>query len=236
MIELREFRVDFEGFSLGPLSIDVAAGERVALVGPNGAGKSTTLRAVSGLLSAGYRGSVRVDGREVSTVGPHIRWTVGLLPERLTGFGWMTVAEHLDFLAAFHPTWDGAYAAALTDRLELPRKKKLANLSKGMQVRLSFVAVESHRPPVLLLDEPTSGIDPLMRDDLLGLLRACVPAGSDRTIVFSSHILEDVDAVSDRVLLLRDGDLIGDVTVEALRVSTGGTPISQELVRRLRLS
>jgi ABC-2 type transport system ATP-binding protein len=236
MIELHDFGVAFDGFSLGPFSVTIAAGERVALVGANGAGKSTTLRAVSGLLTGGYSGSVRVHGREVATVGPHIRWKVGLLPERLPGFGWMTVTEHLDFLGAFHPTWDSVYAAELTERLQLRRDAKLANLSKGMQVRLSLVAVESYRPLVLLLDEPTSGIDPLMRHDLLALLRACVPEGGGRTILFSSHILEDVDAVSDRVLLLRDGDLIGDVTVEELRTCSGGAPISEELVRRLRLS
>jgi ABC-2 type transport system ATP-binding protein len=234
VIELEHFRVVFDGFSLGPLSLSIGVGERVALVGPNGAGKSTTLRALCGLLPGGYQGSMRVGGEEVAEVGPVVRRTVGLLPERLAGFGWMTVREHLDFLGSFHPDWDGGYAAELVDRLQLPLGTKLANLSKGMQVKLSLVAAESFRPTVLLLDEPTSGIDPLMRHDLLALLRACAPPGGARTILFSSHLLEDVDAVSDRVLLLRDGRLFGDTTVTELRTASGDAPISEELVRRLR--
>jgi len=233
VIELDAFAVAFPGFSLGPLSLTLRAGERVALVGPNGAGKSTTLRGIAGLLPQGYGGSVRVHGREVSGAGPGIRRTVGLLPERLGGFGWMSVREHLAFLRAFHPTWDDAWATELAERLELPIRTKLANLSKGMRVKLSLVSVEAFRPPVLLLDEPTSGIDPVMRRGLLALLQECAPAGGDRTVVFSSHILEDVDAVSDRVLLLREGILVGDESVAALRGCKDGASVSQTLLRRL---
>ncbi len=233
MIELNAFGVRFPGFSLGPLSLTIRSGERIALVGPNGAGKSTTLRGIAGLLPEGYDGSARVGGEEVSASGPEIRRTVGLLPERLAGFGWMTVKEHLAFLRAFHPTWDDTWAAELTDRLELPTRTKLANLSKGMRVKLSLVSVEAHRPPVLLLDEPTSGIDPVMRRGLLTLLQECAPPGGDRTVVFSSHILEDVEAVSDRVLLLREGSLVGDASVADLRAVRGGASVSEELLRRL---
>lgn len=236
MIALHGFRVDFGPFVLGPLTFTVGAGERVALVGPNGAGKSTTLRGLTGLLPGGYRGSARVAGVEVADAGAALRHTVGLLPERMLGFGWMTVEEHLSFLAAFHPTWDTARADELRERLRLPGGTKLAHLSKGMQVKLALVAVEAFRPPVLLLDEPTSGIDPLMRADLLSLLAECAAPGGDRTIVFSSHILEDVEHVADRVLLLRDGTLVGDVTVEELRSAGTGVPVSQQLVQRLRAS
>jgi ABC-2 type transport system ATP-binding protein len=233
VIELDGFAVAFPGFSLGPLSLSIRRGERVALVGPNGAGKSTTLRGIAGLLPQGYGGRVRVHDEEVSDAGPEIRKTVGLLPERLGGFGWMTVGEHLAFLRAFHPTWDDVRAAELAERLELPTRTKLANLSKGMRVKLSFVSVEAYRPPVLLLDEPTSGIDPVMRRGLLALLQECAPSGGGRTVVFSSHILEDVEAVSDRVLLLREGSLVGDESVADLRGARGGASVSEELLRRL---
>jgi len=233
VIELDAFSVAFPGFSLGPLSVTLHAGERVALVGPNGAGKSTTLRGIAGLLPRMYRGRIRVHGVEVSEAGPEIRRTVGLLPELLGGFGWMTVGEHLAFLRAFHTTWDDAWAEELTARLELPTRTKLANLSKGMRVKLSLVSVEAYRPPVLLLDEPTAGIDPVMRRSLLALLRECAPAGGTRTVVFSSHILEDVEAVSDRVLLLREGRLVGDESVVELRSAREGASVSEQLMRRL---
>ncbi len=234
MIELEDFHVDFSGFTLGPLSLAIGEGERVALVGPNGAGKSTTLRGIAGLLPGGYAGHARVDGQEVAETGPAVRRRVGLLPERMAGFGWMTVAEHLAFLSAFHPTWDARHARELLDRLELPDDVKLAHLSKGMQVKLSLVSTEAYRPPVLLLDEPTSGIDPLMRRDLLLLLRECAQGAERRTLLFSSHILEDVEIVAERVLLLRSGKLVGDVPVADLRARGGRETVSERIVERLR--
>ncbi len=233
MIELDGFGVDFSAFSLGPLSLTIRGGERVALVGPNGAGKSTTLKGICGLLPDGYLGHALVDGREVADVGPEVRRTVGLLPERMLGFGWMTVAEHLAFLSSFFPDWDGARVAELLRRLELPTDVKLANLSKGMQVKLSFVAVEGSRPPVLMLDEPTSGIDPLMRKEVVDLIREAVPEDSGRAVVFSTHILEDVEAVAERVLLLRAGRLIADTSVAALRADGEHGSVSEAIYSRL---
>lgn len=233
MIELDRFRVDFEDFTLGPLTFAVRPGERVALVGANGAGKSTTLRGLAGLLPRGYGGHARIAGREVAGLGPEVRQTVGLLPEHLLGFGWMTVAEHLDFLGAFYPTWEADYADALADRLGLSRSKKLANLSKGMRVKLSLVAAEAYRPAILLLDEPTSGIDPVMRTELLDMLMECAPADEERIVVFSTHILEDVERMAERVLLLREGRLIDDVRIQQLR-SGSADPVARQLVARLR--
>lgn len=232
MIRLQGLEVRYGTFRLGPLSLTLEPGAHVALVGANGAGKSTTLRAMAGLLPH-YAGSVTVEGREVREAGPALRARVGLLPERLLGFGWMTVEEHLSFLPAFYPGWDRAYAETLVARMELPGSTRLASLSKGMQVKLSLVVAEAFRPPVLLLDEPTSGIDPLMRDDILSLIRACTARGTGRTVIFSSHILEDVAAVATRVLLLREGRLVADRTVEELRREAGGEALSASILRRL---
>lgn len=232
MIRLDGLVVGYGTFRLGPLSLTLERGAQVALVGANGAGKSTTLRALAGLLPH-YEGSVTVDGREVRESGPGLRARVGVLPERLPGFGWMTVNEHLDFLRAFYPTWDRAYARALLSRLDLPGSTRLASLSKGMQVKLSLIVAEAFRPGVLLLDEPTSGIDPVMRDEILSLIRACTARGTGRTVLFSSHILEDVAAVATRVLLLREGRLVADRTVEELRRESHGSSVSASILRKL---
>jgi ABC-2 type transport system ATP-binding protein len=232
VVELRELTVRYPYFTLGPMTLTVSAGERVALVGPNGAGKSTTLRAISGLVPE-YAGSVTVESLEVRDVGPHVRARIGVLPERLLGFGWTTVAEHLRLLASFYPTWDPEYADELRCRLDLPADTRLANLSKGMQVKLSLVAAESFRPPVLLLDEPTSGIDPVMRGEILGLITECAAAEEGRTVLFSSHILEDVEEVAERVVLLRSGSVMGDVERDELRAEAGADTLSKALYRRL---
>src|SRR6185312_4460381 len=108
----------------------IQAGERVALVGPNGSGKSTTLRALAGRL-AEYDGFILIGGRDIRSLLPLGRREIGLLPETLGGYGWMTVREHLAFLREFYPTWDTGYAAHLADRLGVPLDRPLGRLSKG---------------------------------------------------------------------------------------------------------
>lgn len=233
MIQLDGFGVAYPGFTLGPLQLHLGAGERVALVGANGAGKSTALRALAGRLEP-YLGSARVHGREVREDRIRTRLVVGVLPERFLGFPWMTVVEHLDFLAGFHATWDRRYARHLCQALDVPDGKVLGALSKGNLMKLSLVAAEAFRPPVLLLDEPTSGIDPVMRDQLLSVLRECLDGDGNRTLLFSTHILEDIEPVAGRVLLLREGRLVGDTTLEALRRESPDTSVAGAVARRLR--
>lgn len=231
-VELRSLEVEYPGFRLGPVSWQVEAGEHVALVGPNGAGKTTMLRAVAGLLD-GYGGSVRVQGREVLEVGPAVRLEVGILHERLMGFGWMTVEEHLALMADVFTTWDADYAESLRDQFGVPRRTKLANLSKGNEVKLSFISAEAFRPPLLLLDEPTSGIDPVMRREILDRVRASAAEGNGRTVIFSTHILEDVEDVADRVVFLRDGRIRDDVPLARIREEAAGDSLTRVLYRRM---
>lgn len=220
-VEATGFRVDYPGFTLGPLDFTVSRGERVALVGHNGAGKSTAMRALSGR-PLPYGGSLAVDGREVRDSVPEIRARIGLLPERLAAFDWMTVAEHLALLAAVHPHWDPDYAERLRARLDLPADARVGTLSRGMMLKLSFISAESYRPPLLLLDEPTAGLDPGMRDELLDLVLEAAPPGLGRAVIFSTHLLEDVHLLADRVLVLRKGTLVADRSVEDLGGPPGG--------------
>jgi ABC-2 type transport system ATP-binding protein len=232
VIRLSGFAVRFGGFTLGPLDLNLRAGDRLALVGPNGAGKSTTLRGIAGRLPI-YQGSVRVAGTEVRASTLRVRHSVGVLPEDLLGLGWMTVRGHLDFLSAFYPTWDTEYAEELRGRLDVPADTPLADLSRGNRVKLSLVAAEAFRPPVLLLDEPTSGIDPVMRRRVLELVDRCAPRGGGRTVVFSTHILEDVHRIADRVLLLQEGRPLRDTTVAALVERSGGRSLAEVVAEEM---
>lgn len=231
MITLRDVTVRYPGFRLGPLSLSLAAGERIALIGPNGAGKSTLLNAI-GARDPGYDGRILWRGEDLRPLVPEIRARIGFLPETLRGYGWMTVEERLRFLAAFFPDWDRRHEAELVRRLDLPVERRVAELSKGTKVKLSFVAAEAHRPPALLLDEPTAGIDPVMRGELLELLGECAPRNGRRLLVFSSHLLEDVAELCDRVVLLREGRLVADVSVDELRGRGPGVPL-RRAVREL---
>lgn len=232
VVELEAFGVGYPGFVLGPLDLRLDAGERVALVGANGAGKSTTLRSVAGRLGP-YTGSIRFQGREVAENRIVTRRRVGVLPERFLGFPWMSGLDHLDLLSGFYAGWDRDYAARLCEELQVPVEKPLTALSKGNRMKLSLVAAEAFRPPLLLLDEPTSGIDPLMRDHLLETVRRCFPDGGGRTVLFSTHILEDIEPVAERILLLAEGRLVGDVNVQTLRAAEPGCTVSEALRRRL---
>jgi ABC-2 type transport system ATP-binding protein len=229
---MKNFTVEYPTFTLGPVTLTLSRGERIALVGPNGAGKSTLLKGLVGLLPRA-RGSVIFDGVEVGEGGAEARRGIGVLHEKVMGFGWMTVAQHLAFLAPFYPTWDASYAADLLRCLDLPPTTKLANLSKGMGVKLSLVAAEAHRPGLLLLDEPTSGLDPVMRTDVLEFIATWAPRHGDRAVVFSSHILEDIEAIADRVVLVRRGRILLDAPVAELQDQQPGGSLARTILERL---
>ncbi|MGD0991602.1 MAG: ABC transporter ATP-binding protein [Gemmatimonadales bacterium] len=228
VLALQSFSVRFPKFTLHPLSLTFRAGERVALVGPNGAGKTTVMKGLAGRLPV-YQGAVQFGGAEMRSLLPDARARIGFLPETLAAFGWMSVAEHLEFLSAFYPSWDGVYATELAARLDLPLDHKVGTLSRGTKVKLSFVAAEAFRPPVLLLDEPTSGLDPVVRRELIDAIGERFPPSGDRLVVFSTHILEDVEWLADRVLVLAGGVLCADATVVELRRGRTTEPLSQIL-------
>ncbi len=232
VIRLTDFMVRFAEFTLGPLNLGVQAGERLAVVGPNGAGKSTIMRGMAGRLDT-YEGSAILDGIEVRDASAAVRGTVGVLPEDLLGFGWMTVAEHLEFLRSFYATWDRGYAEELREHLDIPAGTPLADLSKGNRVKLSLVVAEAFRPSVLLLDEPTSGIDPLMRRRILDLVDECAPRGGGRTVLLSTHILEDLDRVADRVVLLKNGRILRDASLDEFAAMRGSLSVSEVVLEVL---
>jgi ABC-2 type transport system ATP-binding protein len=217
--------VTFPSFTLAPLSLEIRRGERVAFVGPNGSGKSTTFRAMAGRFN-GYSGMIRVDGTDLRTLLPLGRRNIGFLPESFCGYPWMTVAQLLEFLRQFYPDWDDAYATHLVDRLRIPRSEKLARLSKGTRMKVSFVAAEAYRPVLLLLDEPTSGLDPAVRKELIDAIVAAERDRPERVLLFSTHLLEDVELLADRVIVLANGSMRLDASVVELRAAHHGAPLS----------
>lgn len=216
----------YPDFTLGPMDFILAPGERVALLGHNGAGKSTAMRVLSGR-TTDYEGFIGFEGRALADAIPEVRARIGLLPEKPAAFPWMTVGEHLALLGALHPHWDAPYAETLRDRLDLPSAAKVGTLSRGMGVKLSFVSAEGFRPTLLLLDEPTAGLDPGMRKAVLDMVEEA--AGHDRIVVFSTHILEDIHLLADRVLVLRGGRLIKDQPLDLLRAEAGADRANDRL-------
>ncbi|MHB1265384.1 MAG: ABC transporter ATP-binding protein [Gemmatimonadaceae bacterium] len=218
-------------FTLHPLSFSASPGERIALVGPNGAGKSTTMAAIAGRLPI-YEGRVYLRGRELREILPEARGNLGFLPEKVPAYEELTVARHFAFLRAFHPRWNEGLVADLTQRLALDPGQAMGKLSKGSRVKVGYIAAEAIEPEVLLLDEPTSGLDPVVRGELLDLVNERLRGHPERVLLFSTHLLEDIDQVADRVLLLRDGRLIDDKRVS--EVASGFPTVAQALYQQLR--
>lgn len=207
--------VRYPSFTLGPLSFAVYGGETVALLGANAAGKTTLLRAITGRLRQ-REGEILVSGREPRDAPPSWRARIGFAAEKPQADGALRVREWYAFLADCYPTWDVAYQRDLTSRLGLDASERISALSRGTAVKAAYIAAEAYRPDLLVLDEPTNGLDPVVRLDFLGLLGECFANASGRALIFSSHLLEDVETLCDRAMLLRDGQLVDEIPGQRL--------------------
>jgi len=188
------------------LSLSIPRGCTFGLLGPNGAGKSTTIKLLMGLI-APTAGDAIVHGYNILTDALQIRACVGYVPERHHIYPWMTIKETIWFTRAFYPTWDHALCEQLLKQYDLHPAKKVRELSHGMTTKLALVLALSHDPDVLLLDEPTTGLDPLIREEFLDGIKHLIQI-RPRTVLFSSHILSDIERVADRIGMINDGKLL----------------------------
>jgi ABC-2 type transport system ATP-binding protein len=197
--------------ALRGVSLQVPEGAVYVLAGPNGAGKSTLFKVLMDLVRP-TSGRAQVMGLDPRERGPLARACIGYVPERTDwGHEWMRVDRMLEHHASFFPAWDRAYATRLAKQFELRLDRKLGSLSKGQRRRVHLTMALAHRPPVLLLDEPTEGLDPVMHDDTLGLLADHL-AETPTTALISTHRIHEVDRLADHVGVIRDGRLLLQAT------------------------
>jgi ABC-2 type transport system ATP-binding protein len=196
------------------LSFTVEQGEIFGFLGPNGAGKTTTIRLLMGLIRP-TRGSARVFGLDCWRDAPAVKSRVGYVPGDARLYETMTGAQFLDFLAGFRSGLDPARRRMLVERFQVELTRPVKHLSKGNRQKLALVQALMHNPPVLLLDEPSSGLDPLMQGELLALLREERDRG--KTVFLSSHLLHEVERVADRVGIIRDGLLVAIAPIDELK-------------------
>jgi ABC-2 type transport system ATP-binding protein len=197
--------------ALDNISISIPRGVVFGLVGANGAGKTTLIKHILGLLKA-QSGSVRVFGLDPVKEPVSVLSRIGYLSEVSDLPGWMRVDELMRYMRAFYKTWDDSYAEDLRKQFELSPAAKIGSLSKGQKARVGLLVALAYRPELLLLDEPSSGLDPIVRRDILGAIVRTI-ADEGRTVVFSSHLLDEVERISDRVAMLRSGNIrfVGDM-------------------------
>src|SRR5437868_3307448 len=192
--------------ALDAVSLSVPRGCLFGLVGENGAGKTTLIRHLLGLLNA-QSGSVRVFGLDPVSDPVGVLGRIGYLSEERDLPPWMRIDELLRYSQAFYPRWDAAYAEELRRQFELNSSSRIATLSRGEIARAGLLVALAHRPELLLLDEPSSGLDPIVRKDILEAIIRTV-ADDGRTVFFSSHLLDEIERVSDHVAMLHQGKLV----------------------------
>lgn len=201
------------------LSFEVASGEAVALWGANGAGKTTAIRCVLGLIP--FEGEVRLDGLDVARAGKEARSHIGFVPQELTFHDDLTVAETINFYGRLKKVPGGTDFTALLEQLQLTAHidKMVRDLSGGLKQRLALALALLADPPILILDEPTSNLDIRAREEFLALLHDLKEQG--KALLFSSHHLDEVTALADRVLLMEAGRLVVDAPPDELEQRLG---------------
>jgi ABC-2 type transport system ATP-binding protein len=221
-------------FELRDLALNVREGSIYGFLGPNGSGKTTTIRLLLGMLRP-LRGSISVLGRSVPREMPRILAETGYVPERPHLYPYLTVEQATRFHAAFYPGFDAAYADQLRRTFAIQPEQKLSSLSKGEMGKLHVLLVLAQRPRLLVLDEPTDGLDPVVRRDVLSaLLDFC--SQRTATVFISSHLVHELERICDWVGVLDDGKLVVELPMQGfkngikrLRVARapspmGGTP------------
>ena len=207
--------------ALNGVSLTLDRGEVVGLLGPNGAGKSTLMRLITGYLPP-TEGRVEVCGFDVMDAPLETKRRVGYLPERNPVHEDMYVREYLQFVAGVHGVKDKAQrVASVIEEVGLTPEvhKQIGQLSKGYRQRVGLAQALIHDPEVLILDEPTSGLDPNQFVDSRALIRRL---GQDRTVILSTHIMQEVEAMCDRVVLIRLGNIVADAPLADFVKAEGG--------------
>jgi ABC-2 type transport system ATP-binding protein len=219
MIQIKNLKKEYQGFSaLKGLSFTAKKGEILALLGPNGAGKTTTMKIITGFLS-GTSGEVVIDGNNIIDESLSIQNTLGYLPENTPLYPELNVYEHLEFAAEVHGITNKSEkkkaieAVVKTCSLKDKLYFNISELSKGYKQRTALAQAIIHDPSYLILDEPTTGLDPNQILEIRTLIRTL---GKKKTIIFSSHIMQEVEALADRVVLIHSGEIVAEGTPEEL--------------------
>lgn len=197
--------------ALDNITLAIPTGCVFGLIGANGAGKTTLLRHILGMHYA-QQGSVRVFGYDPVAHPAEVLRRIGYMSENRDLPNWMRVGDLIQYTSSFYQGWDASYADELRRMFDLDPKARVRNLSRGQRARTCLLLALAHRPELLVLDEPSSGLDPVVRRDILGAIIRTI-AGDGRTVLFSSHLLDEVERVADSVAIMHQGriQLCGDL-------------------------
>ena len=207
-------------WAVNDISFEAQKGEIVGFLGPNGAGKSTTMKIATGYLSA-TSGTVEVCGFDVQTHSMEVRKNIGYLPEHNPLYLDMYIKEFLEFIGGVYGLKGQNLQRRISEVIDLlglilEQKKKIGQLSKGYRQRVGLAQALIHDPQVLILDEPTTGLDPNQLAEIRGVIRNI---GKEKTVIFSTHIMQEVEAICDRVVIINRGNIVKDSSLNDMKQS-----------------
>ena len=211
-VQFTDVSKKYKHFSLQNVNLELTTGSIMGFVGANGAGKSTTIRILMGLIHQDS-GAVEVLGHAMPADQAAAKRDIGFVSEYMRLYGPATVAWHMEFIRSIYPQWDQPYAVSLLQRFDLQPQQKIKGLSHGQRVKTALLLALARRPRLLVLDEPTTGLDPVARREVLAELTA-VLADENRTIFFSSQNTLDVEQISDQITFIDRGRIIDSANKE----------------------
>lgn len=215
ILEVRGLSKSWGGFQLKDISFSLPRGYIMGFIGPNGAGKTTTIKLIMNLINRDD-GEVNIFGRDNLKFQKEVKQKIGFVYDENYYYDYLTLEEMKSIVASFYRNWDEALYRRYLKDFDLPGKKKIKNLSRGMKMKYSLALSLSHHAELIIMDEPTSGLDPVFRTELLEILQGELQ-DENRGILFSSHITSDLEKVADYVCLINAGRLVFSDTYENIR-------------------
>ena len=206
MLKIEHLRKNYENFSLD-CSLEIMPGCVTGLIGQNGAGKSTTFKAILGLISIDG-GTVHILGKEIQEFHAEDKQDLGVVLSDSGFSGYLTINDIIPILDNLYDNFDESFFVEQVQRFQLPRNKKIKEFSTGMKAKLKMLIAISHNAKLLILDEPTAGLDVIARDELLEMLREFMEKDEERSILISSHISSDLESLCDDLYMIHDGTII----------------------------
>ena len=199
------------------ISLEIEESSICALLGPNGAGKSSVIKSLMGLYPQ-YSGQIKTLSRDSKKLSTIELQNIGYVSEDQKLPGWMTVSNLMQYCKALYPSWDQEFNGSLIQQFDLPRSQKIAQLSRGMKMKAALIASISYRPKLLILDEPFSGLDPEVREEVIdGILS--LTEQEQWTVLLTSHDLEEVERLADQIMIIKSGEVLMDEKVDPLQES-----------------
>lgn len=230
-VEIKGLVKKYKGFTLGPIDLNIPKGAIVGYIGQNGAGKSTTIKAILGYIKPDG-GSIKVFGKSVEDLTSEDRNKIGVVLDRLHLPENMSLKEIEKFCSMLYSHWDGKLFHELKKKLEIPENRKISEISRGTSMKLSLMIALCHNAQLLILDEPTGGLDPIVRKDIIDMLMEFIQ-DENHSVFISSHIISDLEYTTDYIALIHQGKLLFVENLDNLQERYGICRLDAESVNSL---